>query len=152
MKNFVSLLFIILFQLSFGQNIQQERTHLDKAHHSKSYAKQHLKTFEKRTIKKPIILGFKAMAYMVMANHVSNPFKKLSYFKKGKKLLNFSIKKDPKNIELRFLRLMVQEKAPKIAGYRENISDDKKFVLQNLKYVKDKNLRKSILNYKKQKK
>ncbi len=50
----------------------------------------------------PLYAGYKASAIMMMAKHVLNPFSKMSYFKKGKRILENAIKADEKNIELRF--------------------------------------------------
>ena len=41
-----------------------------------------------------------------------------------------SISKEPKNGELRFLRLAMQEKSPKILHYTGNIEEDKKILLE----------------------
>ncbi len=35
----------------------------------------------------PLYAGYKASAIMMMAKHVFNPFSKMSYFKKGKRIL-----------------------------------------------------------------
>lgn len=58
----------------------------------------------------PLLAGYKACATMMMAKYVFNPFTKLSYFSKGKSLLEKCIKADKQNIELRFLRYTVQKK------------------------------------------
>ena len=54
-------------------------------------------------------------------------------FKEGGKKLEAAIKAAPNNVEFRFLRLMIQENAPKIVGYDENIKVDSESVKANLK-------------------
>lgn len=56
---------------------------------------------------------------------------KLETFKLGRNLLEAEIEKEPENIEWRFLRLAVQEHAPKIVKYRENLVSDKGFIISN---------------------
>jgi len=56
---------------------------------------------------------------------------KLKTFKSGRELLEDEIKKDPKNIEWRFLRLAVQEHAPKIVKYSKNLEIDRDFIIVN---------------------
>lgn len=67
---------------------------------------------------------------MMMAKHVVNPFAKLSYFKKGKNMLEKAIEADSENVELRFLRYAAQTNAPSFLGYDDHIAGDKKFLLQ----------------------
>ncbi len=55
-----------------------------------------------------LFAGYKACATMMMANYAFSPLRKLSYFSKGKNLLEKSIIIQKENIELRFLRFMIQ--------------------------------------------
>lgn len=61
------------------------------------------------------------------------PVQKLNVFKRGHKLLESAIGKEPANAEYRFLRLMIQENAPKIVGYNKNIAEDANTVKNNFK-------------------
>src|SRR5699024_1057293 len=56
--------------------------------------------------------GYKASVTMLLAEHTLNPFKKLKYFNKGKKMLQEAVEADRENIELRFLRFTAQSNAP----------------------------------------
>jgi hypothetical protein len=68
-----------------------------------------------------------------MAKHAGNPLSKYSNFNKGKKLLENAVKRDPKNLEIRFMRYICQEKTPSFLGYKENLEEDKKFILSEYK-------------------
>jgi len=59
------------------------------------------------------------------------PAQKLSLFKKGHRLLEGAISKEPQNTEFRFLRLMIQENAPKAVGYNKNLAEDAQTVKNN---------------------
>lgn len=61
------------------------------------------------------------------------PAKKLSMFKQGHRALENAIAKNPGNAEFRFLRLMVQENAPKALGYHKNIAGDSRMVRDQYK-------------------
>ena len=52
------------------------------------------------------------------------PTKKLSLFIEGKNLLENAIAKHPKNVEMKLLRLMIQENAPRFLGYSDNCTKD----------------------------
>jgi hypothetical protein len=74
------------------------------------------------------------------------PKEKLSFFKKGKAMLEAAIQKFPKNGEYRFLRLVIQENTPKILKYKLNIDEDVKIVINTYK-SQDAAVKKSIKKY-----
>lgn len=76
------------------------------------------------------------------------PKEKLALFKKGRAKLEASIAKDSNNVEYRFLRLIIQEHAPKILKYKSDIDDDAKVVSSNFKNFPD-FLQKFVLDYSK---
>ncbi len=61
---------------------------------------------------------------MKSATLKETPKEKLEVFKKGKDLLEKAITANKKNTEYRFLRLMIQENAPKILKYSSNKTED----------------------------
>ncbi|WP_018627353.1 hypothetical protein [Niabella aurantiaca] len=69
---------------------------------------------------------------MRKAGLVTVPAKKLSIFKQGHKKLEAAIAAHPKNAEFRFLRLMIQENAPRSLGYSKNIAEDSKMIRDQL--------------------
>lgn len=95
----------------------------------------------------PLFLGYKAGANMIMAKHVINPISKMSWFKKGKKMLEAAIKADMKDVELRCLRFGIQSNVPDFLNYKDNINQDKKFILKSYSHVKDPTLKKNIISY-----
>lgn len=58
---------------------------------------------------------------------------KIDLFKSGRKKLEAVIKNEPENAEWRFLRLMIQENAPKAVNYRGELDIDSKFIVINYK-------------------
>jgi hypothetical protein len=58
---------------------------------------------------------------------------KLNFFKAGRLKLESSIFKNVDNIEYRFLRLIIQEHAPKIVKYRKELEEDSRMIRSNLK-------------------
>lgn len=77
--------------------------------------------------------AFEGALLMRKADVIGNPKDKLSVFKAGNAKLEHAIKSAPDNAEYRFLRLMIQEKAPKFLGYNKNIAEDKSFITTNYK-------------------
>lgn len=75
--------------------------------------------------------AFEGALLMKKAGMVSGAKKKLEVFKDGHRKLEAAIKKDSGNPEYRLLRLMIQEHAPKVLGYRDNIQSDRQFLEQH---------------------
>lgn len=74
---------------------------------------------------------------------------KIAVFKEGHELLEAAIKKYPQNAEYRFIRLTIQEHAPKILKYNKNITEDKALIIKE--YSELQSTKKSyILDYAKQ--
>ena len=71
---------------------------------------------------------------------------KLETFKEGRKTLETAINNDNSNPEYRFLRLIIQENAPKIVNYNAEIKKDASYLRQNYKNLSSE-LQNLILNY-----
>ncbi|MEO8819544.1 MAG: hypothetical protein ABI267_08375 [Ginsengibacter sp.] len=95
----------------------------------------------------PLYAGYRASAIMMMAKHVFNPFSKMSYFRKGKSILESAIKADDKNVELRFLRFNAQTHMPSFLGYNNDIDRDKIFLETSFQKITDENLKAFLLPY-----
>lgn len=72
--------------------------------------------------------AYKGALLMKKAALLDQPGEKLSVFKSGRQMLDSAIAAAPGRAELRFLRIMIQENAPKILGYDKDLADDAKMV------------------------
>ncbi len=68
-----------------------------------------------------ILVAYKAASILVDSKFEKKLGEKIERFKEGAKLLEATIKSDPSNIEMRMIRLSVQEDVPGITGYKKNI-------------------------------
>lgn len=75
-----------------------------------------------------ILVAYKAASILLDSKFKNRLKDKMDRFKEGAKLLEATIKNDPNNIEMRMIRLSIQENVPGITGYRKNIKEDKKFL------------------------
>ena len=75
--------------------------------------------------------AYEAALIMKRAGLIHGSSKKLSLFRQGRKQLEAEIMKDNDNAELRFLRLMIQEHAPGILGYRDSLQKDSAYIRQS---------------------
>lgn len=77
--------------------------------------------------------AYEGALLMKKAGLMTRPAEKLSLFKAGRLKLEAAIKKDKENAEFSFLRLIIQEHAPKIVEYRNNIDADISTIRSNFK-------------------
>lgn len=68
--------------------------------------------------------GCQGALLMKKAELVKRPAEKLNLFKEGKRLLEREIRKDSTNVNLRILRLIIQENSPAFLKYKSNLSED----------------------------
>ncbi len=103
----------------------------------KETAAIHLKSLSQTTqaTSKTIKLAYYSAAVMASAKYKINPYSKYKAFVTGRDFLESSITTDSSNIEIRFIRFIIQNHAPSFLGYNKNIDNDKKFILKNLNAV-----------------
>ncbi|RYE41521.1 MAG: hypothetical protein EOP48_23905 [Sphingobacteriales bacterium] len=94
-----------------------------------------------------LLVCYKGAADMMEAKYVINPWSKLNSFRAGKKLIEEAVKRDSKNMEIRFLRYSVQTNLPSFLDYNDDIDADKSFLIKNLYKMEDKTLKNSIIQY-----
>src|SRR5690606_26062060 len=73
--------------------------------------------------------------------------KRSAKVKSGIKWIDDAIKKSPNNVEVRLIRLSVQENLPKMFKYNTHIESDRKFIKDALPTIQDKDLVKMINGY-----
>ena len=95
----------------------------------------------------PLVTSYKGMAYLLKAKFAINPYCKLAYFSKGRRLLQDAVRNDPKNIEIRFIRLCVQENAPFFLNYNSDIKTDRSVILGSWHNLENSELKNRIRNY-----
>lgn len=90
--------------------------------------------------------AFLGALFMRKSGLISSRKEQLSFFKKGRVLLEKEIEESPNNAEYRFLRITIQEQAPKILGYNRNLDQDKKVLIKGFKDLNPET-QKAIIGY-----
>lgn len=88
--------------------------------------------FSKKEPSDPMLKAYYGAASAAAPICITNPARKISYFRKGTRLLDDAVKAAPGNFEIRFLRFATQEKAPGFLGYKDDLENDKNFLIKNL--------------------
>ena len=90
--------------------------------------------------------AYEGALLMRKAGLLSRPKEKLSTFKSGYIKMESSMAKDSGNIEYHFLRLMIQEHAPKVVHYDKDQQKDSQDIIRSFPVLSPV-LQKAILNY-----
>lgn len=92
----------------------------------------------------PVAFSYNIISNLMKCNFILNPFLKYKIFKNSTQHLDSVIYLNPKHIEIRFLRYLVQLNSPRILSYNANLDNDYKFIIQKV-YTENEDLKDFIL-------
>lgn len=87
---------------------------------------------ENKATKSALEWGFYASGKALLAKHAFNPYYKLEYLGEAEKLFEKAVQLNPKDPEIRFMRLAVEHYVPAFLGYSEHIEEDLKVLYDYL--------------------
>ena len=93
------------------------------------------------------LLAYKGAVLTLKAKFSKSKEEKKRYYKEGVSSIENAIKVDSSNIEIRYLRLSVQENSPKFLGYHKNVEEDKEIILKNYSNISSKELKEILKDY-----
>lgn len=126
------LYIIITFLLTNNPEISEIRKMYPEASASETNAKQlsaKLASIDKDDNK--TLLAYKGASITIMCKFGKKITDKISFFKEGSKIIEQAVAAEPKNCEIRFVRLSIQANIPRFINYRKNIDEDKAFMLEH---------------------
>lgn len=147
----MKLLFLMLFFISTiaaQPSLAELRAEYPKAVNSKEITlklHENLSPVTKNDDK--VLVAYKGAVLTLMAKFTKSKQEKKDFFKEGVGLIELAVKSDPENIEIRCIRLGVQENSPKFLGYHKNIEEDKQFILKNFSDITSKELKGFIKDF-----
>lgn len=95
----------------------------------------------------PVLVAYKGAAIALLAKQQKTIKAKKEGFIEGVTLVEHAIERAPNNIEVRFVRLSIQENTPKLLKYKKNLEEDKQFILAQFKNIKFSHLKNHIKDY-----
>jgi hypothetical protein len=96
---------------------------------------------------KPVLLAYKGAVSTLKAKFAKSRSDKKEFFKEGVSLIESAVKADPSNVEIRYIRISVQENSPRFLGYHKNIDEDKEFILKNFKAISSTDLKELVKDF-----
>lgn len=146
MKYIIIVLLALLTVQAFGSDNEVDIVEVRKLFYLSSESDEQSKAFLDLMSGVPddslgLRVGYLAMAYMLRAKYVWNPYNKLKYFSKGRELLERQIGEHSNSTELFFLRYCVQSNAPFFLSYSDKMTEDKAYIIRHYDKTLDKDLR-----------
>lgn len=115
---------LVALPLLINQENHTLRIRYEKAYQSKAETKQLVRDLERKNDRSATETAYLGAATLLMAHHDFDPFAKLGYFQRGKKMIEQAVEMDPKSAEIRYLRFVNQAETPRILGYKDNLHED----------------------------
>ena len=126
------ILFFSLFVLFVAPELSEVRKQYTNAIESKENAQKFYKLLEgvsKQDSK--TLVAYKGASNALQAKFSPKKEDKKKQFIEGTQLLDYALKNESNNLEIRLIRLSIQENTPKIMKYKANIAEDKQFIVSN---------------------
>lgn len=126
--NILISLFLLL-GVYFQTDLATVRSNFEKAGDSKGNTTIFYNSLKDYNGKDNTIAAYKGAAFALQARYTGDRKHKKELFVAGAKDLEAAIAKDPTNVELRFIRLIIQENTPKILKYKGDLTTDKQMII-----------------------
>lgn len=146
----MKLLFILFFTTLFlvAPDLTKIREDYINAVHSKENAEVLYNDLaEVAKSDEKILVAYKGAVTTLKAKFAKSTKDKKELFKDGATLIEYAVSEEPSNIEIRSIRLGVQENTPKVVNYRKNISEDKQYILDHFNEITSSNLKNHIKGF-----
>ncbi|QSE97824.1 hypothetical protein [Fulvivirga lutea] len=95
----------------------------------------------------PTIAAYEAAAKALVAKHSWNPITKINSIREAMKMLTSAVDLDKTNLEIRFLRLYIENSLPEYLGMKDNLEEDKQVILKNIQWLDTSDLNADIIKY-----
>ena len=142
----LTISFIYSFLLLIWQELPNVREHYVEASSNVIKAEAFYALVANYNKEDKVLWAYKGAAITLKAKFAKTIKEKKNLFVEGVKLVENAVKSEPNNVEIRLVRLSIQENAPRILNYKKNIDEDKKLLLSNLG-EQSQSLKEYIKNY-----
>ena len=144
----ISLFIFVFFIGLFSPSLTKVREDYKNAFSSKEVTLQLNKDLaEVKKTDDKLLVAYKGAVLTLMAKHSRDTKDKKNFFKEGATLLDFAINEQPTSLEMRCIRLGIQENTPKILKYRTNKSEDKQLIKDQYENIKSNDIKKYVRGF-----
>tara|TARA_R110001583_G_scaffold10179_8_gene47356 strand:- start:2726 stop:3223 length:498 start_codon:yes stop_codon:yes gene_type:complete len=122
----VFLLFNLIYSTSNFEEVRNQFPVIDSLEETEKYL-GFLKNEQDETSQ-----AYFAAMLLMKSKYVKFPLTKLKYFKKGKLLLDDLAFNHQNNIEIRYIRFLLQSEMPNFLGYNNNLVEDYLIIIEDI--------------------
>lgn len=145
------LVLLIICWITFdaqAQDIARLRREFVAASASAAAAETFLQTTEKiSAASKPLLVAYRGAALLIGGKYAKEISNKKKMAREGISLLESAVSKAPDHVEIRTLRLSIQENSPKVLKYKTKIAEDRAFVTRKFEELPEGDLKAFVGGY-----
>jgi hypothetical protein len=93
-----------------------------------------------------VYTAYDGASEVILSKYLDSNMEKLKFFKHGSEKIENAITEDGTNVEIRFVRLVIQVNSPAFLNYDKNIDEDKDYLLNHYSEC-SKSVKKMISEY-----
>src|SRR6478672_2638812 len=131
MKIFFSI--FLLLSLGNNPNLAEIRKAFPTAANSETSAMAFAEKLADVSDDDKTLVAYKGASITMLSKFKKKIPEKIKTFKEGAKLIESAVASEPNTIEIRLVRLSIQENVPGIVNYKKNIKEDAAFILKHYK-------------------
>ncbi len=144
----VLLFCVFLISVSaFSQDLEQIRSTYPLAAESEEITEQMDGQLANVPQEQATLLAYKGAVKTLKAKFAEKVRDKKDFFKEGVAYIEKALEAHPENVELHYIRMTVQEHAPRVVGYHDKLEEDKKFILEHFRSISSEGLKKAIRDF-----
>lgn len=142
---------LLLLMFFANSSLTEVRELYSNVTNSKEKQQQFIAYMQKGNSNSAVFQAYKG-ASLVMTSKTAQRNERKNLFVQGAEMIENAVAKEPENMEIRMIRLSIQENIPKAFNYNANIQEDVDFIKNKLKTTKDTQLKTYVVHYVKQSK
>ena len=127
MKLFLGLLLGVFF--FFGPSLSEVRKNFEHASKSKEKASSFYNDLKSYQGNEATMSAYQGASEMLYSRYFGSKEAKKKLLISGSTKIDAAIKSEPKNVEIRLIRFILQENLPKAIAYNKNLIEDKKSII-----------------------
>ena len=126
----LTILFL-LFSTALQTDLASIRANFQKSEGSEEHADALYNSLKDYNDTDPLLKAYKGAAFAMQAHHAKKISDKKKFFVEGAENIEAAVAADSDNVEIRLVRLAIQENTPRIVRYKKNMDEDKQMILTN---------------------
>lgn len=142
---------LLLLMFFANSSLTEVRELYSNVTNSKEKQQQFIAYMQKGNSNSAVFQAYKG-ASLVMTSKTAQRNERKNLFVQGAEMIENAVANEPENMEIRMIRLSIQENIPKAFNYNANIQEDVDFIKNKLKTTKDTQLKTYVVHYVKQSK